>query len=659
MNSFWNEAILDQVKDMVYVVNIENYQLVSANQRFKERFPEYNDGIQCHKLIFGNDKPCEICGINQLTNNKPTILQKQINSGQTIEVSFQKKTINKSDFCICTASNLPSLTESVELVKNILNGINAAAYTINPDNYRITFVNSYLQSRLKEIKRGALCFKALMNRKEPCPDCPFLHMNKNGDKYHMNTYIEKLGKYFNIDALNVIQENGQRSVIFTGYDITAQIEKEKNLTKIAYLDLSINIQNQLAFLRDAPKLFETNETHFIYLLRVKNFSNYNLMLGRKAGDEFIKSIVDHFCSVYPTKNKIYRVGGVKFLFVATTELEKQKALEIASNPMCIDCIDIGRKNRLFLPKFTFVGIEIPRFSKNAQQILHHIEYLLSKPKKHESDIVTYFEASDIEKMERDNKIIALVKGDVRASGFQVFYQPIYSIKNKTFSKCEALLRLYDKELGWIPPSQFIPMAEANGTIGALGQFVMEEVCKTLEERKKNNLPDVQININVSSIQFSTENFYEIVHQTLDEYDFNYSLLHMEITESVMINSFEYIIRVMSKIIELGIEFSIDDFGTGYSNISYLGALPLSGLKLDRSFIKDVANSEVHAMIVRNVVKFSKDLGFNVVAEGVEDIEQFNILKRLGCDFIQGYLFSKPIPKDEYTKFLNEHYNYEI
>ena len=657
MKSSWNESILDQIKDMVYVVCSNDYQLVSANQRFKERFPEYHKGIKCHKLIFGSDTPCEICGINEATKDKPAVLNKYIDDGEMIEVSFQKKYKDDLELCLCTASNLPSVTESMEVMRDVLNSINAAAYTINPDTYRITFVNSYLKSLLPEMKRGALCFDALMGRTSPCPVCPFNVMKSNGDTYHMHeSYIRKLKKYLNIDAVNVIQPDGQNSVVFTGYDITEQVEREKRLSKIAYLDLTVNLQNQLAFLRDTQKLFESNTPFYIYLLRLKNFRNYNLMLGRKAGDEFIKTLADHYCSLYSDKNKIYRIGGVKFAFIATNELDRQKAHEIASNPICDD---IGHRNKLFLPEVNFVGIELPLFAENAQMALHHLEYTLSRQVERETGTITYFKASDIEKMERDNRIISLVKGDVRKNGFQVFYQPVYSIQEKKFTKCEALIRLYDKELGWVSPADFIPIAEANGTIGVLGQFVMEEVCKLLEEFKRNNFPNVQININVSSAQFSTEDFYETVKRTINQYDFDYKLLHMEITESIMIHSFEYIINVMSKIIALGIDFSIDDFGTGYSNISYLGALPLSGLKLDRSFIEHVAHSDVHAMIVRNVVKFSKDLGFHVVAEGVENLEQFNILKRLGCDYIQGFLFSKAIPKEDYISFLQEQYSYNV
>lgn len=657
MNSFWNESIIDQIRDMVYVVSPKDYTLVSANHRFKERFPEYYDGIKCHKLIFGSDTPCEICGINQATETTPSILNKYMDNGEVIEVSFQKQFLNNSEICVCTASNLPSVTESMEIMRDVLNSINAAAYTINPNTYRVTFVNSYLQSRLPDMKRGALCFDALMNRSSPCPICPFNVMKNNGDTYHMpQSYIDKLKKYLNIDAVNIIQPDGQNSVIFTGYDITLQVEKEQQLNKIAYLDLTVNLPNQLAFLRDTQKIFDSKKPFFIYILRLKNFKNYNLMLGRKAGDEFIKTLADHYCSMYSDRNKIYRIGGVKFAFIATNELDKQKIHEIALKPICND---VGHRNKLFLPEVNFVGIEVPRFAENAQQVLHHLEYTLSKQTQRETGVITYFETSDIEKMERDNRIIALVKGDVRKNGFQVFYQPVYSIKDNKFTKCEALLRLYDKELGWVSPADFIPIAEANGTIGVLGQFVMEEVCKLLEERKKNNLADVQININVSSAQFSTEDFYQTVKDTISQYDFDYKLLHMEITESIMIHSFEYIIKVMSKIISLGIDFSVDDFGTGYSNISYLGALPLSGLKLDRSFIEHVAHSDVHAMIVRNVVKFSKDLGFHVVAEGVENLEQYNILKRLGCDYIQGFLFSKAIPKDDYNNFLQEQYCYNI
>ncbi len=657
MESFWNESIIDQIKDMVYVVCSDNYQLVSANQRFKERFPEYREGIKCHKLIFGNDTPCEICGIHTATDEKPAVLNKYINNGEMIKISFQKQYRDNLELCICTASNLPSVTESIEVMRDVLNSINAAAYTINPNTYRVTFVNSYLKSLLPEMKRGALCFNALMNRSSPCPACPFNFMKNNGDTYHIpELYIRKLKKYLTIDVVNIIQPDGQNSVVFTGYDITSQVEKEKRLSTIAYLDLTVNLPNQLAFVRDTQNLFESKTPFYIYLLRVKNFSNYNLMFGRKAGDEFIKTLADHYCSLYSDKNKIYRIGGVKFAFIATNEIDKQKAHDIALNPICDD---IGHKNKLFLPEINFVAIELPTFAENAQMALHHLEYTLSKQVERENGVITYFQDSDIEKMERDNRIISLVKGDVRKNGFQVFYQPVYSIQQKKFTKCEALLRLYDKELGWVSPADFIPIAEANGTIGVLGQFVMEEVCKLLEYFKKNNLPDVQININVSSSQFSTEDFYETVKRTISQYDFDYRLLHMEITESIMIHSFEYIINVMSKIIALGIDFSIDDFGTGYSNISYLGALPLTGLKLDRSFIEPVAHSDVHAMIVRNVIKFSKDLGFHVVAEGVENLEQFNILKQLGCDYIQGFLFSKALPKDEHIRFLQEHYSYNM
>lgn len=541
------------------------------------------------------------------------------------------------------------------MLQNVLNSIRAAAYAINPETYHVTFVNSYLRDLLPEMKRGALCYEALMARNTPCERCPFSYLENNGDTHYMEVYIQKLKKYLKIDAVRIAGANGETAVVFTGYDVTKRVENEKKLHRMAFFDFKFdfNLKNQTAFMQDIEQRTTAGKLCFVFVGRLKNLQHYNLVFGRESGDTLLKQLIKYYFGLYQS-DKIYRIGGTKITFIADTEEERIKMQELMEHPFSKE---MERQHKNFRPYIDFVEIEVPKFAHKTEQVIHNAEYALSKTRFEDKNHILYFTEKENLEMQRRKKIIKILNKNDKSfleRGFQVYYQPIYHVKEKRFSKCEALLRFYDKELGWVSPMEFIPIAEENGSISQLGKFVLEQACLLLAKREKEHLPPVQVNVNVSAIEFASENFYEGIEDTITKYQINPKLLHFEITESIMMNSFAYIIiDIMNKIIALGIGFSIDDFGTGYASFGYIGALPLQGIKIDKTFIDHMIQSDVHMRIVNNVVKFAKELQLNIVAEGVEELEQYHVLERLGCDYIQGYVFSKPLPEQAFFEFLTK------
>ena len=218
---------------------------------------------------------------------------------------------------------------------------------------------------------------------------------------------------------------------------------------------------------------------------------------------------------------------------------------------------------------------------------------------------------------------------------------------------EALLRLNDERLGWITPGEFIPISEEQGLIHDLGLYVLKQVCKKLVERKAQGLPPVVVHINVSTIQFSRSGFFDDFMGIIDAHGIDPAMIVLEVTESIMIQSFDFIMSVMTKFMERGIRFSLDDFGTGYSSLSYIAVLPISSIKLDKSFIDRSEKSEVYALLIKNVVEIARGLQLELIMEGVETLKQVNALKKIGCRLMQGYYFSRPLPDTDLDTFLTQ------
>lgn len=234
--------------------------------------------------------------------------------------------------------------------------------------------------------------------------------------------------------------------------------------------------------------------------------------------------------------------------------------------------------------------------------------------------------------------------------FKVYYQPIYSIRQKKFVSAEALLRLIDDEYGFVSPELFIPAAEKSGAIYRIGDYVTEEVCRFIASEEYKTLGLNYIEINLSAAQCTQDGLVENVMAILDKYGVAPDSINLEITETAASKSHSAMERNMHKLNESGISFSLDDYGTGYSNIKRVVSLPLKIVKLDKAFVDEMNNPKMQ-IVVKNTVKMLKDMEMEIVAEGIETQSMVEQFAALSCDFIQGYYFSKPIPEDKFVEFI--------
>jgi EAL domain-containing protein (putative c-di-GMP-specific phosphodiesterase class I) len=236
---------------------------------------------------------------------------------------------------------------------------------------------------------------------------------------------------------------------------------------------------------------------------------------------------------------------------------------------------------------------------------------------------------------------------IEENHFELFYQPQIDLKTGDLIGIEALIRWFDPEQGMIPPAEFIPLAEDTGLIAQIGDWVIERACRDMKALQDKGFPQIKVAINVSAFQFRHgQHLTEVISQSLKKYNFPAELFALELTESILIDDVNETLKVLDSMRDLGITLAIDDFGTGYSSLSYLKQFPIDVLKIDQSFIRDITNDVSDKAIVSAIIAMAKQLGIDVLAEGVETLEQQLFLQGQGCDYVQGYLYCKPIPANE-------------
>lgn len=238
--------------------------------------------------------------------------------------------------------------------------------------------------------------------------------------------------------------------------------------------------------------------------------------------------------------------------------------------------------------------------------------------------------------------------------FIVFYQPVVDAKTKECVSCEALVRWNSKALGFVGPGDFIPLAEYLGLITDIGDYVLEEACKQCKFWNDNGYPHFHVNVNLSVVQLLQKNVVENIGMILNKTGVDPRNIVLEITESFAINDMDRVMKIIAGLKALGPRIALDDFGTGYSSLNYIKQLPLNIIKVDKTFIDDIVEDEYAQVFVKLIVDLSKTIDTKIVVEGIESKEQFELLKDIGVNYIQGYLFGKPVAADEFTqKYLGK------
>ena len=472
----------------------------------------------------------------------------------------------------------------------------------------------------------------------------------------------KNGEHFIMDVeLNPVINNNKNIThyvcIFS--DVTKKKKSEEDLWTMANHDILTGLPNRGLFRKKLEKTIlktnRDNETMALLFLDLDKFKQVNDTLGHEAGDELLKKIASFLNKSIHKGDTVARLGGDEFAIILENIGEKKNIERIANQLMepFIDGFYINNKN-------SGVGLSIgislyPQNADNSDNLLRCADTAMYHSKTHEDEKINFYSISMSEHINRRNLLeqelrIAIETND---ESLCIYFQPQINVKTSTVIGFEALSRWIHPTLGTISPEEFIPIAEDSGLIIPLGRRVIRQACQQLKQCHAQGYNDLRIAVNISAKQFLLANVPLDVLEIIESENIDAKYLELELTESLVVDNPEKTIVMLTALKEMGIRLSIDDFGTGYSSLSYLSQFPLDILKIDKSFINQMETNNKGLALTQTIIAIAHNLSLEVVAEGVETEQQLNLLRKLSCEYVQGYFFSKPIPASEITSLLEK------
>lgn len=391
---------------------------------------------------------------------------------------------------------------------------------------------------------------------------------------------------------------------------------------------------------------EKNEKFGILLFDIDNMKDINDSRGHNAGDELLKQVATILKLMESKTVTATRFGGDEFVLLYKNIKDRDEAIEISKKALrFLNAEGIGISG----------GISIfPDDSKKYEDLLKFADMAKIEAKKNGKNNVACFHSLMQEKFLSKLNIETKMSKAMASRNFQLYYQPQFDAKTKELRGFEALLRWYDSDLGWISPEQFIPLAEETHLVVPLGDWVMTTALATIKEWEMKFSFNGIMSVNVSPVQFVQEDFIEKLFKKIEKSGIDKKHLEIEITEGVLIDNVEDTISKLNKIRDQGVGLSLDDFGTGYSSLRYLQLLPLTTLKIDKSFVSNIAAKDgFEANLTESIISLVSKMGLNTIAEGVENEEQLKMIQKFNCRTIQGFLLGKPMPKEQCEKLLVE------
>ncbi|WP_299493539.1 EAL domain-containing protein [Acaryochloris sp. IP29b_bin.137] len=445
-------------------------------------------------------------------------------------------------------------------------------------------------------------------------------------------------------------------------DITEYYLAREQLVYDALHDALTRLPNRVLFMDRLTQAIKQHHRHpddqfAILFLDLDRFKIINDSLGHMIGDRLLIEVGHRLQSCLREEDTVARLGGDEFVILLNTIQSMDHVLQTAER------IQQQLKQAFAIEGheiFTGTSIGIALSSaeyQHAEELLRDADTAMYRAKNLGKNRYEIFSSS----MRSQVLALSQLENDLRRAidreEFQLFYQPIVSLDNQDLVGVEALVRWHHPERGLILPSEFVPMAEEAGLIIPLGWWVLAQACRQMQvwQRHYSWAEDLQLNVNISSRQFSQPNFVNDIHAVLDEANLPCHRLKLEITEGVLMDHASDVADKLEAIKTLGIRLGIDDFGTGYSSLNYLNAFPVDTLKIDRSFVERM-NSEEGFEIVKTIVNLAHNLHMDVVAEGVELAEQAEELTQMNCEYAQGYLFAKPTNREGMEQFLLGYYD---
>lgn len=447
-------------------------------------------------------------------------------------------------------------------------------------------------------------------------------------------------------------------VVLVFHDVSEKRNMIEQLTHQAYHDPLTDIPNRVLFndrlnvaLAHAKR---NNEMLAVMFLDLDRFKLVNDMLGHSIGDRLLQEVAKKLSICLRKGDTIARLGGDEFtLLLPQIKSEKeaakiaQKILKAFQKPVTLSGHEFYITASIGVALYPSDGEKAEILMKNADTAMYRAKeqgrntYQLYTPAMNKKIV---------ERMAMENSL----RHALERRELVVYYQPLVCIRTGRITGMEALIRWRHKELGLVPPAEFIPLAEETGLIIPIGEWVLRTACAQNKAWQDAGYMPVRVTVNLSAYQFQHQNLVNTVAKTLKQTGLHPQYLELEITESIAMQDVDYTVDVLRKLREMGVQIAIDDFGTGYSSLRYLKRFPINTLKIDRSFVRDIACDPNDAAIVSTIIVLCRNMNLKVIAEGVETEEQLNFLKNQHCYEMQGYFFSQPVPEKEFEELLKRY-----
>lgn len=469
-----------------------------------------------------------------------------------------------------------------------------------------------------------------------------------------------LSRMFN-SMMDIISNNYKElSASKAALEVSEQ-ELKKNyahIEQLAYHDGLTGLYNRVAFMKYAYKIFHDASVgaskHAIFFIDLDNFKNINDTLGHDYGDLLLKDVSDRMLSCIASDDILARNGGDEFLilknrFDTVDDLENfaSQLVNVVHHPFILNDETAVVSMSVGIAVFPNNGLTVSELIKNADIAMYNA-------KNSGKNSYRFFDSYMEDDVNRKNDLANILSHVIDKNEIYLQYQPQVNVESGQVTGYEALMRIESELVGFISPAEFIPIAEETGIINILGEWALIEACNFNQVLIKSGFGPLRVSVNVSTTQLKDDHLIDIIKSIPEKTGMDLKHLEIEITESVLMNSFEHNLKLINQMKELGCSIALDDFGTGYSSFNYLTQIPIDTLKIDKSFIDGICSNEKDRCIADSIIDLAHKMDISVVAEGVEDNEQLQILQNQFCDTLQGYLFSKPLNSTDFIELLSKH-----
>ncbi|WP_321394759.1 EAL domain-containing protein [Emcibacter sp.] len=475
------------------------------------------------------------------------------------------------------------------------------------------------------------------------------------------TGYRKNGTHFPIElSIREVEFSDQRQFTVLVRDVSERFEAETLIRKMAMHDSLTGLANRNLLqqrLDEALKMAKRlGRKVSVMFLDLDMFKPVNDLYGHGTGDKLLRIVAERLTECAREVDTVARLGGDEFAIVFTNLDDESVVTRIAKR-----ILDSIQKPIEIDDKIHQVGTSIgisffPHDSRNPDELIRMADVALYQAKDNGRRLYRIYDSQMDASAKAEKEIEMDLSRAIENNEMSLHFQPQLDTIDNSIVGAEALVRWHHPVRGTVPPYHFIPIAEHCGEIIPIGQWIMETACRQAREWQEKGLPSFRVCVNISAKQFHLRDFTEKVEEALEESGLAPQWLELEITEGMVIADQDSIIPKLEKLASLGVTLAIDDFGTGYSSLAYLKKFSVHQLKIDQSFIRDITEDHDDAAITDAVIRLGHSLGLTVVAEGVETEEHVQLLRQKGCDVLQGYHFSEPLPSEQFEEWVHAHIN---